>query len=194
MLAHVERVQVRVRLLWPAISGLVSRRCSWRLTLALTLTLTQVLVAYDRNSDGLLSLTEFGELVHRMQAANPNPNPNPDPNPNPNPNPPRPTRHSASTLRSTSGSTVRARALPTGRPARAPSPWTGCRRCWRRMGRTSFELCTGCPHVVCRVWLGVLLYYIVVPVYCLLSNSPSKVRTCTPFPGILIFSTVKHGH
>ena len=69
MLAHVERVQVRVRLLWPAISGLVSRRCSWRLTLALTLTLTQVLVAYDRNSDGLLSLAEFGELVHRMQGS-----------------------------------------------------------------------------------------------------------------------------
>ena len=44
-----------------------------------------MLVAYDRNSDGLLSLTEFGELVHRMQAANPNPNQNPNPNPDPNP-------------------------------------------------------------------------------------------------------------
>ena len=29
----------------------------------------RVLVAYDRNSDGLLSLAEFGELVHRMQGS-----------------------------------------------------------------------------------------------------------------------------
>ena len=29
----------------------------------------RVLVAYDRNGDGLLSLAEFGELVHRMQGS-----------------------------------------------------------------------------------------------------------------------------
>ena len=29
----------------------------------------RVLVAYDRNRDGVLSLAEFGELVHRMQGS-----------------------------------------------------------------------------------------------------------------------------